>query len=1249
MKWITASDLTTWSGSPGARTDLPELVGDLIRATADSISSFRFPSGDAGNVRGFDGHLDCDTGGFNVPQGISYWELKTSKDAWEEGWKDFCKRSAQLTDAQRAATTFVFVSSRIWDSSRSDRKIENWIGKCMAEMPWRDVWCLDAVALESWLDQCPAVAARFARKKIGLAPQRGARSTDEFWDEFRHLFRPPLVEEVLLADREKFSGRLVEAMMRRDGTTFLISDSPDEVTAFGVAAIRMAKPEIRAYLETRTMIVDEMDAGRELLVRDNLIFFLREQTAERAGLFAERGPTLVPLGRQQRGKQGELLDRPTAEAMGAALEKMKFGHRDAIQLARGAGRSLLALRRQIPSGDVPLPRWLNGAALILPAILAGAWDQNNDMDRNAMRALAQTDDYFTFEKQLRPFLTVADPPIDRIGSVWAVRAPMDAFLNAGAHIGQEVLEVLRGVMAQVFGHIPPPPDPKAFVQLNPEKAEGYSEWLREGLATTLLQIAVWDKLAEMPITVSGQSFANQVVGAIPGLAADVRILASLKDQLPYLAEAAPDPLLSALESMLGGNDNALRPLFDELDGFIHPVSQHTGLLWALETIAWDIDYFDRAVMVLAGLAALDPGGRFTNRPINSLREIFLPWHPSTKASVSQRLAALDCICKALPQIGWDLVVKLLPTAHGTATDTARPKLREAGGGEINLTKGEYWEVQRSVVQRAIAIVGQDPKRWHALIGFLSNLAPPDRAAALLALDETLDELQGDGRKNLLEDLRTEVEKHERFVDAKWVLPPDQLGPMRKLVDKYTPDEPLENARIAFDVVVFDRQGNRDATNVETRRRMLVAVLNNLGPEGVVTLGRNVRNSYDLIETLAAIDIAKTDLEVAATLSLSSNADTLPDSLSLGLVSIINMKFGNQSAKDWIAGARATRGLSDQATARLLTALPDDQVTWSFARSLGTNVEADYWQTKGPYWLKGSKDELLTAIDTYLRYGRGIAALEGSLQRLGEVPSHKILEILEMVVRDLNSGPDRDGTMVSYAVELAFKVLDDRSDVSDEDIALREIILFPLLEYTQHRMRIFQVMARNPDVYFGVLKAVFRADDEPEAAGEASEQERAVWRLNYSMLSKFDLLPGASDTGVDTAALRSWIARLRELAVANHRSAITDQYIGHILAHSAPDKDGIWRGIAVREQIEALRSDHLEQGIRIERFNMRGVHFHARYGGGDEERSLATQYYDYAAAMTAWPRTQALLRSIAGNWEADAARQDEWSEQRKLRG
>jgi len=56
-----------------------------------------------------------------------------------------------------------------------------------------------------------------------------------------------------------------------------------------------------------------------------------------------------------------------------------------------------------------------------------------------------------------------------------------------------------------------------------------------------------------------------------------------------------------------------------------------------------------------------------------------------------------------------------------------------------------------------------------------------------------------------------------------------------------------------------------------------------------------------------------------------------------------------------------------------------------------------------------------------------------MQRLSEVPSPKILEMLEAVVRDFNSGRTRDGAMVSYDVEQAFEAL-AQNDVSDEAVA-----------------------------------------------------------------------------------------------------------------------------------------------------------------------------------------------------------------------
>ena len=69
---------------------------------------------------------------------------------------------------------------------------------------------------------------------------------------------------------------------------------------------------------------------------------------------------------------------------------------------------------------------------------------------------------------------------------------------------------------------------------------------------------------------------------------------------------------------------------------------------------------------------------------------------------------------------------------------------------------------------------------------------------------------------------------------------------------------------------------------------------------------------------------------------------------------------------------------------------------------------------------------------------------------------------------------------------------------------------------------------------------------------------------------------------------------------------------------------------------------------IERFNMRGAHFRSLYGGGEVERGFAAQFYGYAEKMAKWPRTHEMLLAIARNWEADARREDEWAEQRKMK-
>ena len=73
MRWVTASQLENWARSDASsRVELAKLASDLVRASSTDITAMRFPSGDKGQVRGFDGHLLCEVAALNVPQGRSF-------------------------------------------------------------------------------------------------------------------------------------------------------------------------------------------------------------------------------------------------------------------------------------------------------------------------------------------------------------------------------------------------------------------------------------------------------------------------------------------------------------------------------------------------------------------------------------------------------------------------------------------------------------------------------------------------------------------------------------------------------------------------------------------------------------------------------------------------------------------------------------------------------------------------------------------------------------------------------------------------------------------------------------------------------------------------------------------------------------------------------------------------------------------------------------------------------------------------
>jgi hypothetical protein len=339
VKWITALHLEQWAATTDSRTRLSELVAELVRASVKDPTSFRFPTGDSAQLPGYDGRLACSEGSLYVPTGESVWEFGTESDYLKKANKDYSDRTAKPGLVNPSVTTFVFVTPYTWKSRRKTR--EKWIQERLTQGIWADVRIVDGVALEDWLELNPAVGARLARQMLPLIPPTGVRSTDEFWEEYATRFSPALTEDVLLADRQDQANELLNQLTRGPMSSVWQADSTEEATSFVVAAIRKTEANVRKFLEARMLIVDTVEAARQLAQKTNMVFLPRASGLQVAGLLAQRNLVIVPIGRDApNGSAANVLKRPTTGALTAALLTMGVGEERALHLARLCGRSV---------------------------------------------------------------------------------------------------------------------------------------------------------------------------------------------------------------------------------------------------------------------------------------------------------------------------------------------------------------------------------------------------------------------------------------------------------------------------------------------------------------------------------------------------------------------------------------------------------------------------------------------------------------------------------------------------------------------------------------------------------------------------------------------------------------------------------------------------------------------------------------------------------------------------------------------
>ena len=1247
MKWIKALNLQQWADSIPAKVIFPALVADLIRATANNITEIRFPNGDKGQVRGYDGVLKAEGEGAYVPDGDSFWEFGVNEKLLDKVNSDYEKRTREVVPEIRLKTTFVFASLRTWDNPKV--KLEDWLQEKRSSGKWKDIKLIDGTMLEDWLSACPAVAAYYARYHLELMPQVGVRSIKEFWDEYSTKFNPPLTEAVLLAGREKQKERFLNHLRENGRKISLAADSPDEVIAFAIAAIRTTEVELRHSFQSRALIIDTDDAARQLSGKKGMIFLPRDRARFLAGLLQQSSITVVSAGADETRTDHEILSRPDSISLGKALESMGFDSDKSYQMARQCGRSLSVLARQISSCTAELPEWKDNSEL-LPALLAGAWSTCSEKDKSILKQLGGYADYSQVENPLRPLIRRRDSPIDRVDDIWSLRSSVDAFIHLGYLLGEEHLGRFEMAVRDVFSYIPTPPKSEDLFVPDNDIKTSYSSWLRNGMATILLHMAILHEQAEFRVTgMSPQDFVNKIVQSIPGLANDYRLFVSLRDQLPLLAEAAPDPFFNALEQLLKGNGEIIAPIFNEDKGLLAPQSHYHGLKWALEALAWEQTYLLRAATCLAKLAVIDPGGTYSDRPINSLRTIFLAWSPNTWAPVKVRNAVIKKIITIVPGIGWSLLQNLLPRSHDTSDQNSKMKFRESTKDIEKLTWGVVWEGQTFVIQEAILLAGTQPERWKILISHMSSFPENVMNETFVHLKNCLDKQTENERFSVWEALRHEYSRHKKYSDANWSFKYEVMEKIKRILEIYQPNDLVKAGLWIFNDWANDIEEsilNVDgefSTVEDMQIGKLREIYSSLRLEGVLNLFQQVNNIYIAARHIPALSLSED--ESIDLFVLLINSDKNIDAAGGVLINDGVERFGIK----WLNKINAyfeQIGIAPDRAGKILASLRDSQMIWGAIEEFGYEINKSYWLQKQPFAVKGEASDLLLIIDKYISWERGFSAIISASQRLSDVPSVTLLALLDIVVKEINNQEIQFDSMMSFYIKKVFDELQKRSDVSENVLAFKEMIYLPCFSDRDEPFILHRLMMKQPEVFIEAICIVYRSDKDKQREPSELEVKRAT--SVYRLLEKIQIIPGQEENNIDQKMLEDWCVSVRHLAKLHHRQDITDYVIGKILAHAPKSSiDNAWPHEAIRHIVETLSSDELEKGIQIGLYNKRGVFTRMLYEGGQQEKKLAEQYREWASSMPHCVRTSAMLFRVADEWEYSAKRADIQAAKRDL--
>ncbi|HQQ94756.1 MAG TPA: hypothetical protein PLQ93_09390 [Bacteroidia bacterium] len=1261
MKLVTRNHLEDWAERVDSKGDLPYLISRLVRATTPVSTQADFPSGSAAYIGGWDGIVICEEETAYVPKGISLWEFGTEADSKGKADKDYDKRKLDPLGYTQKDCVYIFVTLRFW------KQKDKWIKAKKVEGIWKDVKVYDSSNLEQWLDIALFVS-RWLSSRVGSYPFDGIMTADEFWEEWsmgpNGLILQP---EVITAGREFEQKQLLNILQGQASIKAIKASTKNEAIAFIIAAAKQFPKSESERFFSKSLLIDTEGNFRGIRINTVTPLNLIPRFDDAQPLYSAVGKghhVLVLLGADDTFNQ-ETIILPTIDRDGQVNSLIKSGisEDDAKYFSREAGRNITILKKLIGFPHTKT-KWVETENIreIIPALLLGRWSENFVGDIELIEKLSGVK-YSDYLVTLAKWKNFEESPLIQIGETWRLTSPLDLWTTLSPQFTQKDFQSIQECFSFAFKHGNPiiePKDKNDFAAFY-NKPRKFSNWAREGLTQSLILVGRFGDGLKIPNLSNPQLWVDSIVLDLLNNASG-EIWISVDHELPLISEASPISFLKAASNSLSKEQPEIMDMFKEVDGLLHSTSHHTGLLWALEGLAWLPEYLRDVSLILLKLSRLDPGGSLSNRPINSITEIFKSWHYQTLAPFQERMEILKYITEKEKEQGWTLLIRMLPDHHRVGHPTHKMRWRIFDKNlNLHYTYQEIWDTHSYVVSLLLAQFDNNEKKFSQLIEETVKLSPQDRKKVLDWADSIYSNIQ-QTEFITWETIRKILNHHRSHPEMDWALNESDLKRFEDLYNKLKPLDAINQHIWLFnDHWPAFTQGTKEVDNEfekrheqqqnridRARTEALKIILAEIGLKKALELRESVKVPWALGDTFARVITNEGEI-ISVCECLNDDKEKLRFIHSFIYRKSIIEKF------EWIARlfkSLQEKGFSNKALANMLLPINQSKQLWDFVSTLDKEIQKEYWQNMHPTFYHIPVEEKVIGVQILVENKRFFSAIDISSHFAETLPTEILAELLKKAATEEASEQAR---FRGYEIERIFETLDKRSDLDHSTLINLEWLYIPILDSygTRRNPKVLQEeLSKNPIFFVDMLKWLYIPKDktkiEEERKGISDEVIQNRAKQVYHLLHSWKRIPGMnSDNTIDEAELNKWVNETRKLAEAEGRLDVADMHIGQVLAQY-PENASDWPQEKIFKLIEEINSDSLKRNYSSAMFNKRGSSTRGPFDGGNIERGHAEYFKklsnDY---KNKYPNVAEIFKKLSDGYLFDAKRMDESAERDRL--